>query len=132
MVDWVGDLGIDPEAVNRQKEFGVLPALSLPDPEDAPVRVTCVSEPRKVENEKMMGGFAYFVDVMHDGVKKQMNFGKTLAQGFLVAGIEELSGETVDIIANELKDYETKDGVKVKVGKTYSVQKAQAGGEAPL
>lgn len=121
--DWAVEMDIDEGAVDRQREYGILPKLELPTYRDPPIVVTFAGEPIIKQNPKFKGGKAGFIEVFdEDGVRRQMNFSKTLGQACLVVGIKEFQGKRVRIIPSKLKGYTTKDGVYVEDGTTFTVQ----------
>ena len=129
---WVEDMNVDPEAVQRQKDFNIMEKFEIPGSDRPAAEIEFIDEPYKVENAKMKGGFAYFANVQHGGFTRQMNFSKTVVHQILTKGayrVEDgkmlIDGQRVSIGKQPLpKDYKPRSGeVMEGSGETIVMEK---------
>lgn len=128
--DWEEDL--DEASIEREAAADIKRRVSLPDIGES-IRITFLSEPRKVPRERTGLAWDMFVADVEDGSgeTKRMICPKSLRQhlaAMLERGeLERVEGSTVVVSAEAIDWFETREGEVVPHAKVYRLSLPSAG-----
>ena len=129
---WITDLHVDPEKLQRQKDYNIKERFVIPGSDRPAADIEFIGEPYKIENEKFKEGYGYFIDVQHGNMTWQMPMSKTVATQIFIKGIYRvedgkalLDGQRASIGKQPLpKDYKPISGeVMEGTGETIIMEK---------
>lgn len=123
------ELGVDIDKVKKSAQYDIAPGGRLDMKQfdyGTPVDIQFLSEPRTVENPKLVGGKALMARVLHSGVEYDLVLTKTLWFGIrremIRNGFSKLKGAKFVVVPRKWEDAPEEYKLDKGEVKTYVVQ----------